>query len=65
MPAGRGIASELTLRFFDELPTGFDPIVRRIAWEREFVAAFGEEIGANADFIVGGLGGRAGSGARP
>lgn len=38
--------------FFDELAAGFDPIVVRIAGERKLVSAFGNEIGAETDFVV-------------
>ena len=43
----------MRFRFFDELAAGFDPIVVRIAGEGEFVAPFGEEVGAETDLLVG------------
>lgn len=38
--------------FFDQLPPGFDPIVRGIARQRELDAALGQEVGANPDFLI-------------
>jgi hypothetical protein len=46
-------AIHLALRFFDELAAGFDPVVVGIAGERKPVAAFGKEVGAEANFVVG------------
>lgn len=45
--------------FFDQLAACFDPVVGGIARKREPMAALGEEIGAQADFLVGGLRGLA------
>ena len=50
-PEGRD-AIHLATCFFDQLAAGFDPVVGGIARERKPVSAFGEEVGADANFIV-------------
>jgi hypothetical protein len=50
-------AIDLAAGLFDELAAGFDPIVSGVAGEGEFVTAFGEEIGAETDLVVGRLDG--------
>ena len=45
-------AIHLATCFFDQLAAGFDPVVGGIARERKPVPAFGEEVGADANFVV-------------
>jgi hypothetical protein len=52
------------LRLFDELAPGFDPVVCGVAGQGEFVTAFGEEIGAKTDLVVGRFDRRLGGGCR-
>jgi hypothetical protein len=54
-------AINLAAGLFDELAAGLDPVVSGIAGEREFVAAFGEEIGPETDLLIGRFDGRLGS----
>lgn len=56
MFAGGGDAGRrLALRFLDKLAACFDPVVGGIAGNRKLVPALGNEVGADADFLVGRL----------
>src|SRR5205807_1554552 len=56
MPAGltgKMPVLRLPAGFFDELASGFDPVVVGIAGERKLVPTLGDEVGTETDFVVG------------
>ena len=47
-----GRLTRRSLRFFDKLAAGFNPVVVRIAGKRKSVTSLGEEISAETDLLV-------------